>query len=123
MKEKNKRDLIFRKNFYEKILKEKSDYYEVLVNLSSIYSGLKFYKKTLEIDRRLAKISPSDPVVFYNLASDYSVLGDIEKSAMWLKKAIKLGYKDFKYMEKDPDLENLRKTELYRKILKMAGVK
>lgn len=123
MKEKNKQDLIFRKNFYEKILKEKSDYYEVLVNLSSIYSGLKFYKKTLEIDRRLAKISPSDPVVFYNLASDYSVLGDVEKSAMWLKKAIKLGYKDFKYMEKDPDLENLRKTELYRKILKMAGVK
>jgi len=115
---KGKKHLIFRKNFYERVLKKKKDYYEVLMQLSIIYSELGQYEKAKEVDKKIVEISPYDPIAYYNLACDYSILGDVERSVKWLKYAINLGYKDFKYMEKDPDLENARKTSLYREILK-----
>ncbi len=121
MKKEKKENLIFKKNFYERVLKKKKDYYEVLLILSIIYSELGQYEKAMEVDKKIIEISPYNPIAYYNLACDYSILGDVEKSAKWLKYAINLGYKDFKYMEKDPDLKNVRKTSLYREILKKVG--
>jgi len=118
MKKEKNGNLLFHKNFYERVLKKKKDYYEVLLILSIIYSELGQYEKAMEVDKKIIEISPYDPIAYYNLACDYSILGDVEKSAKWLKYAINIGYKNFKYMEKDPDLKNLRKTSLYRKILK-----
>ena len=109
-----KERMIFRKNLYKKILKKKNDYYEVLVQLSNIYSTLNFYKKALEIDKKIVELSPSDPIACYNLACDYSIIGDIKKSVKWLKNAINYGYDDFEYMENDPDLENLRKSGIFK---------
>jgi len=121
MKKEKKENLIFKKNFYERVLKKKKDYYEVLFMLSAIYSELEQYEKAMEVDKKIIEISTYDPIAYYNLACDYSTLGNVEKSAKWLKYAISLGYKDFKYMEKDPDLKNVRETLLYREILKKVG--
>lgn len=114
----NFKDLDFEIGFYEGLLKERPDYAQALNALGDAYTKRGFYEKGLKIDKRLAQLKPDDPVVFYNLSCSLSLLGLIDEAAGTLKKAIKLGYNDFRWLEKDPDLENLRKSPEYKLITK-----
>jgi hypothetical protein len=54
--------------------------------------------------------------VFYNLACSYSLNSEYEAAATALEKALTLGYSDFKWLTRDPDLRLLRKHPSYRSI-------
>lgn len=118
MKKEDFSDLDFEIEFYERLLGEKPAYIEALIALGDTYTKRGFYQKGLQIDKRLAKLKPDDPVVFYNLACSYSLLNQINDAAEALKKAVELGWRDFRWLQKDPDLENLRKDPRYNQIIK-----
>lgn len=101
--------------FYEKILKETPDFIEALIALGDLYTNKGFYKKGLEIDKRLSILRPRDPIIFYNLACSYSLLKDISKAFSAIQLAIKYGYDDFDYLQQDSDLETLRRSERFQK--------
>lgn len=117
LSKKQREKLDFEISFYEGILQYNPDYVEVLIQLGDAYTKRGFYEKGLEVDLKLSRLCPDDPIVHYNLACSYSLVGEVEKALETLKKAIQLGYTDFAYMEKDPDLKNLRKDERYRKLV------
>lgn len=100
----------FEIEFYEKLAKKIPDFAPVLFCLGDAYTQRGFYKEGLAVDRRLVKIRPEDPIVYYNLACSLSLVDDTEGALEALKKAISLGYDDFEYIFQDPDLENLRKN-------------
>jgi len=52
----------------------------------------------------------------YNLACLYARQNKIEESANRLKKALKKGLDDWKLLKSDPDLENIRGSELYQEL-------
>jgi tetratricopeptide (TPR) repeat protein len=52
--------------------------------------------------------------VFYNLACSYSLTGQFERAIAALEKAIALGYHDFAWLAKDPDLKKLRAQPAYK---------
>ena len=52
----------------------------------------------------------------YNLACSYSLNGEVDLAASALEKSLALGYQDFKWLAKDPDLRSLRQHPLYRTI-------
>lgn len=112
------KELLYQKRIYEQILKEKDDYLEVLICLGEIYTYLGEYRKSLKVDLKISEIIPDQPHVYYNLACDYSLLGNIEEAFKNLKIAFSLGYKDFDSIDKDPDLENLRKDKRYKNFKK-----
>jgi hypothetical protein len=60
------------------------------------------------VDERLARLEPQNPLVFYNLACSYSLADEIDRAAAALEKALSLGYRDFAWLVKDPDLKKLR---------------
>ena len=66
------------------------------------------------MDQRLSRLEPHNPLVFYNLACSYSLNGELNRAAVALKKALALGYRDFKWLAKDPDLRQLRRQDLDR---------
>ncbi len=117
MMKNSQEDLDFEISFYEDILNEKPDHVDALIALGDVYSKRGRHKEGLKIDQILAKLKPDDPVVHYNLACSYSLL---KKSLLCLEalgKAIHLGYRDFTFMEEDPDLEFIRKNPYYRELL------
>jgi len=114
MKKGKIKEFLYQKRIYEKILEMKPDYLEVLFCLGEIYTYLGEYKKSLEIDLKISEIIPDHPYVYYNLACDYSLLGNIDEAFKNLKIAISLGYEDFESIDNDPDLENLRKDRKYK---------
>ena len=68
------------------------------------------------MDQQLSRLEPSNPLVFYNLACSYSLNSEFDLAATALEKALALGYRDFKWLAKDPDLRRLRKHPSYRTI-------
>ena len=59
---------------------------------------------------------PRNPLVFYNLACSYSLTGEVDLAATALDQALALGYRDFKWLARDPDLKTLRKHPIFRNI-------
>ena len=71
---------------------------------------------SLRVDQQLSRLQPRNPLVFYNLACSHSLNGELDRAAAALEKALALGYRDFKWLAKDPDLRHLREHPLYRSI-------
>ena len=110
------RDLDIEIRFLEGILESDPQYIEALEAIASDYTERGLYAKGLDVDLRITALKPKDPLAHYNLGCSYSLTGPEEKSADTLEMAILLGYNDFDYMDKDPDLNNLRAHPAYQKI-------
>ncbi|MFC1592763.1 tetratricopeptide repeat protein [Candidatus Omnitrophota bacterium] len=113
----DKQDLDFEISFFEKILQERPDFVHALVALGEAYTRQGRYKDGLKVDKKLTKLRPDDPTVYYNLACSNSLLKMADASLAALKKAIGLGYREFDFMKKDPDLEFIRKDQRYTELL------
>ncbi|OGX27366.1 MAG: hypothetical protein A2787_07705 [Omnitrophica WOR_2 bacterium RIFCSPHIGHO2_01_FULL_48_9] len=114
-------DLTFEIQFYEGLIKKKPDFVEALAALGDIYTKQGFYEKGLTIDRKLSVLRPEDPNVFYNLACSYSLVNNIDQALAAMQQATEYGYHDFDYLQKDSDLENLRRDTRFEHFL--ANVK
>ena len=101
-------DINFEIQFYENILKRKPDFIQALMALGDLYTKKGLHREGLVLDQKLAQLRPYNPGVLYNLACSYSLLNEIPKALAAIEKAIECGYHDFGYLERDPDLENLR---------------
>ena len=68
------------------------------------------------MDEQLCILRPNDPLSHYNLACSYSLTLQLDQAVVILERAINLGYREFAWMARDPDLQNLRKHPLYQRI-------
>ncbi|MFH1692010.1 MAG: hypothetical protein ABIC68_05535 [Candidatus Omnitrophota bacterium] len=117
-KRKKTLDLDFQMEFYEKILSEKTDFVEVMIALGEIYTKKGFYEKGLKLDKRLAQLRPDNPTIHYNLACSLSLTKDVDAALRAIEQAICLGYRDLAFMNRDPDLENVRQDKRYDALVK-----
>jgi len=75
------------------------------------------HDEALEADLRLAKIRPKDPIAYYNLACSYSHLENLDAAFDALHRAFDLGYRDYRHLLRDPDLENVRRDRRFKRLL------
>ena len=110
------RDLDIEIGFIERVVQRDPLFVEALQILGDDYTQRGQYDDGLRVDERLAQLRPDDPGVLYNLACSYALTRQLEVAAATLIRAIEQGYEGFKWMAKDPDLQNLRKHALYKKV-------
>lgn len=111
-------DLDFEIAFFERILKRLPNSVDVLMALGNDYTERGLFEKSLAIDQRLCRLRPTDPIVHYNLACSYSIVGKIDQAIETLERAIVLGYHDTAYLQRDPDLDGIRRDPRYLALLK-----
>jgi len=118
------RELDIKIQFMEGIVRRDPNYVDALQLLGDHYTQRGRFNEGLSVDERLARLEPRNPVVFYNLACSYSLTEQYDRAALALEKALKLGYRDFAWLAKDPDLKKLRQQPIYREIKKkIKGMK
>ncbi len=118
------RDLDIEIGFLEGLVRRDPDYVDALQVLGDDYTRRGKYADGLKIDEVLAKLCPRDPIVYYNLACSYALTRQSEQAITALMQAIETGYRDFKWMLKDPDLQTIRQNPLFKKIeTKIQAVK
>jgi tetratricopeptide (TPR) repeat protein len=110
------RDLDVRIEFIEGLVRRDPGYVDALQLLGDQYTQRGRFVEGLRIDERLSRLEPDSPLVFYNLACSYSLTDQFDRAAEALEKALSLGYHDFNWLAKDPDLRKLRKHPLYQRI-------
>jgi len=110
------RDLEVKIGFMEGIVRRDPSFVEALQVLGDHYTQRGQYQHSLKVDKQLSRLEPGNPLVFYNLACSYSLNSDFALAAAALEKALALGYRDFKWLAKDPDLRSLRKHPVFRTI-------
>ncbi len=111
-----RRDLDTRIEFMEGLVRRDPDYVDALQLLGDHYTQRGRYAEGLKVDERLSRLEPHDPLVFYNLACSCSLTGQFDRAVFALQKAFQLGYRDFNWLARDPDLRNLRQQPIYRDI-------
>lgn len=110
-------DLDFEITFFEAILTRLPDSIDVLMALGNNYTRRGLLEKGLFVDQCLCKLRIGDPIVHYNLACSYALIGQVDKAIDTLELAIEYGYRDFTYLQRDPDLEGIRHDPRYLALL------
>jgi hypothetical protein len=116
MSQTEERDLDMEISFMAGLVRRDPSYVEALQILGDAYTKRGRLVEGLEVDEALAQLKPTDAIVHYNLACSYSLTNRLELSCWALGRAIDLGYRDFRWLARDPDLVRLRQNPLYRKI-------
>ena len=111
-----KRDLDIEIGFLEGIVSRDPTYVDALQLLGDGYTRRGKYLAGLRVDQNLAVLRPRDPLVFYNLSCSLCLTKQYREAADALERSIDLGYRDFKWLAEDPDLHELRKQPVYRRI-------
>lgn len=107
----------FEISFYESVLKKDPKFVEVIELLGGLYTRAGRIDDGLKMDRKLVRLRPGSPVVHYNLACSLALKRRLKDALTVLSKAVELGYRDIKWVQEDPDLENLRKHPSYQRLL------
>ena len=110
------RDLDIEIGFLECVVRRDPTYVDALLVLGDSYTRRGRFEEGLNVDKQLSRLRPADAPAHYNLACSYSLTGQFESAAEALNRALDLGYRDFDWLAKDPDLARLRKHSLYKKI-------
>jgi tetratricopeptide (TPR) repeat protein len=110
------RDLDIEIRFMEGVVRRDPQYVEALQILGDDYTRRGRYGDGLKIDECLANLRPNDSLVLYNLACSYSLTDRIDEALESLEQALSKGYRDFKWLAEDPDLQNVRNHPRYQRI-------
>lgn len=103
--------------FYEQLLREEPDFVDALRPLGEAYTRRGWHEKALAVDQRLTRLRPEDSFAWYNAACSLALLNRLEEAFETLAHALALGYDDFEYLLKDPDLSALRRSPKLRQLL------
>jgi Flp pilus assembly protein TadD len=95
-------------DFYESLLKRLPADVDTLKLLAEAYTASGRVRDGLEVDFKLRSLCPNDGYVYYNLACSLSLCGQVDEALTTLKEAVRLGYGDWKWIIKDPDLRIVR---------------
>jgi tetratricopeptide (TPR) repeat protein len=108
----------FELSFFSGILSRQPDYVDVLRVMGNLLTLKGRYAEGLQVDKRLVQLRPSDPLAHYNLACSYALLKRPDLALKTLRKAVELGYRDFRYMKEDRDLDSIRHDPRFRQLMR-----
>lgn len=110
--------LDFELEFFGQILERNPNFVDVLRVQGNNLTLKGRYAEGLLIDKRLVTLRPDDPLAHYNLACSLALLKKPEQALKTLRRAVELGYRDFRYMREDRDLDSIRHDPRFRQLLR-----
>ena len=86
----------------------------VYIQMANTSYGQKLYRQSIDQYQAALRFRPGHIMVIYNIACNYSLLGDEKQAMAWLNQAIDAGMYNF---DQDEDFNNIRKSKGYKKAL------
>lgn len=90
---------------------------KLLHRLAVLQAGSGMYGEAAATLERVIGLDPADGEAHYNLACVYARKGDGKKALEYLAKALDKGFADWKLIETDPDLDPVRGTVEFRRLV------
>ena len=102
------RDTAFETGFFESVLRHDPQCVEVIEILGGLYTKVGRIADGLRMDRRLVRLQPANATAHYNLACSLALCRRKADALRALQRAVVLGYRDLKWLARDPDLDGLK---------------
>jgi tetratricopeptide (TPR) repeat protein len=118
MLKKDFHDQEFETRFFESVLRRDPNYADVVEILGGLYTRQGRIADGLKMDRKLVKLQPENATAHYNLACSLALSKRKNDALRELREAVQLGYRDFDWMQQDPDLEALKHHPEFQTLLK-----
>jgi predicted Zn-dependent protease len=109
--------LDFELSFFESLHRRMPKDLRVATTLAHIYTQAGQFDSGLKMDRKLVRLDPKDPTAHYNLACSLCLKKRPSEAVKVLRTAIAFGYKDFDWMQHDPDLNGLLNYSEFKQLL------
>lgn len=119
MSKKTNRDPEFEIRFFTSVLRRSPDYAAVIEILGGLYTRQGRVADGLKMDRKLVKLQPGNATAHYNLACSLALSQRRGDAIRALQSAVKLGYRDFDWIQQDPDLDALKQHPQFQSLLEM----
>ncbi|MCP4345678.1 MAG: tetratricopeptide repeat protein [Desulfobacterales bacterium] len=103
---------------YQKALSIQPEFPDALNNLGIMLAAKGKYNKAVSLLKKVVEIQPDNARVFYHIACIYARQNKKAESVDWLEKAVKKGYNNQVLLKNDKNLENIRNTSYYKKLMK-----
>lgn len=103
--------------FLQNISKRLPEDPEIMRALGDLYTRTGDYAEGLQIDKRLSHLCAEDPLVWYNLGCSLALVDNKDEALEALNRALELGYDDYEWMKRDPDLTTLRGDARFESML------
>jgi tetratricopeptide (TPR) repeat protein len=101
-----------------KVMELKPDHMEALQSLAGIYIGNREYAKAADLYERAVKAFPQAGLsIRYNLACVYAMMNDRANSLKYLEEIVADGFDRIDLMKQDEQLDNVRDTDGFRRIV------
>ncbi len=110
--------LDFEVEFYARLIAAAPGFAEVLRAQAQNLTTKGRLLDGLAVDEQLVSTRPADPTAHYNLACRYALLERPDEALGSLRKAVELGYRDFRFMAEDRDLDSIRKDPRFRALVR-----
>ncbi|MGZ0656302.1 tetratricopeptide repeat protein [Coraliomargarita sp. W4R53] len=115
-------NLDFELSFFESLHRRMPKDVQVASILAHIYTKAGQIDSGLKMDRKLVRLDPEDPTAHYNLACSLCLKGRNPEALKVLRTAISFGYKDFDWMQHDPDLHGIHEYAGFQQLLVELGI-
>jgi len=112
-----RKNLDFEMGFFESLHRRMPKDIRVASILAHVYTKAGRIDSGLKMDRKLVRLDPEDPTAHYNLACSLCLKGRMTEAVKVLRDAVSLGYKDFNWMQHDPDLQGLTDHPAFLRLL------
>jgi tetratricopeptide (TPR) repeat protein len=103
--------------FFESVLKRDPRYADVVEILGGLYTKHGRISDGLKMDRRLVRLQPDNATAHYNLACSLALVKRKADALKSLEDAVKLGYRDYDWMQQDPDLDALKADPQFKALI------
>lgn len=117
MPKRENKDPEFEIRFFESVLRRDPGYAAVVELLGGLYTRQGRITDGLRMDRKLVKLQPANATAHYNLACSLALAKRKNDALRALRQAVDLGYRDFDWMQQDPDLEALKHHPVFQGLL------
>jgi tetratricopeptide (TPR) repeat protein len=108
----------FELDFYAALLERRPDFVEALKAHAKNLALARRHHEGVQFDRRITRLRPQDALARYNLACSLALIRQHDDALAELRRAVELGYRDFAFMMKDRDLDNVRRDPRFRALLR-----
>ena len=105
--------------FFESVLRRSPNYTDAVEILGGLYTRQGRIADGLRMDRRLVRLQPANATARYNLACSLALRKRKSDALRELRQAIVLGYRDFDWLQQDPDLEALKGLPGFQALLEL----
>jgi tetratricopeptide (TPR) repeat protein len=110
-------DIEFETRFFEAVHRRDPRFADVVEILGGLYTKQGRITDGLKMDRKLVRLEPDNATAHYNLACSLALVRRETQALQELERAITLGYDDFEWMQRDPDLKRLQEHPGYQRLL------